>query len=324
MSILVVLEDRGGSIIPASWEALTVARKLGTRLNLPVVPVVLGAVTQGLAYTVGAKHSGRIIRIEHALLEPYTADGYCISLQQVIHAESPLYVILPQTYQVAEFAPALATRLGQVLISDVIDIGEGPVFTRQLMRGRVNGIYRHSGKGPCLVSIQAGAFRSESFQNEGEFAEISTFSPSLDAAEIRIKPGKPFRDASQEVDLQSAESIVGVGRGIQKVENLSVIRELADVIGAEIAASRPVCDNGWLPNERQLGSSGQSVSPKLYIAIGISGAIQHVIGVRGSGCIVAINNDPAAPIFDIADYGIVGDQSQIVPALTEAIKVARQ
>lgn len=324
MSILVVLEDRGGNIIQTSWEALTVARKLGAKLNLPAVPVVLGAVTQGLADTIGAKHSGRIIRIEHALLEPYTADGYCISLQQLIHAESPLYVIFPQTYQVAEFAPALATRLGQVLISDVIDVGEGPVFTRHLMRGHLDGVYRHCGKGPCFVSIQAGAFRSESFQNESEVAEISTFTPSLEAAQIRVRPGKPFRDAAQAVDLQAAESIVGVGRGIQRAENLSVIRKLADVIGAEVAASRPVCDNGWLPSDRQLGSSGQSVTPKLYIAIGISGAIQHVTGVRGAGCIVAINTDPTAPIFDIADYGIIGDQSQIVPALTEAMKIARQ
>jgi electron transfer flavoprotein alpha subunit len=324
MSILVVLEDRQGSIIHASWEALTVARKLGARLNLPVVPVVLGAATQGLADDMKARHAGRIIGIEHPLLEPYTADGYCIALQQLIQAESPLYVILSQTYQAAEFAPALATRFGQVLISDVIAIGEGPVFTRQLMRGRLNGIYRHSGNGTCFVSIQAGAFRSESFQNDGELADISIFTPSLDAEQIRTRPGKPFREAAQAVDLQSAESIVGVGRGIQQAENLSVIRELANVIGAEIAASRPVCDNGWLPNDRQLGSSGQSVAPKLYVAIGISGAIQHVTGVRGAGCIVAINNDPAAPIFDIADYGIVGDQSEIVPALTEAIKVASQ
>jgi electron transfer flavoprotein alpha subunit len=324
MSILVVLEDRQGSIIQASWEALSVARKLGARLNLPVVPVVLGAATQGLADNIKARHAGRIIGIEHPLLEPYTADGYCISLQQLIEAESPLYVILSQTYQAAEFAPALATLFGQVLISDVIAIDEGPVFTRQLMRGRLNGIYRHSGNGTCFVSIQAGAFRSESFQNDGELADISIFTPSLEAEQIRTRPGKPFREAAQAVDLQSAESIVGVGRGIQQAENLSVIRELANAIGAEIAASRPVCDNGWLPNDRQLGSSGQSVAPKLYVAIGISGAIQHVTGVRGAGCIVAINNDPAAPIFDIADYGIVGDQSEIVPALTEAIKVASQ
>ena len=324
MSILVVLEDRRKSIIPASWEALAVARKLGASLNLPVVPVVLGAVTQALADEISTRHSGRIIRIEHELLEPYTPDGYCISMQQLIQTESPAYVIFPQTYQVGEFAPALATRLGQALISDVIAIGEGPVFTRQLMRGRLNGIYRHSGRGTCLVSIQAGAFRSEFVQSEREAADIRIFTPTLEAAQIRTKPGEPFRDAAQAIDLQSAESIVGVGRGIQQMENLPIIRDLANVMGAEIAASRPVCDSGWLPIDRQLGSSGQSVAPKLYVAIGISGAIQHITGVRAAGCIVAINNDPAAPIFDIADYGIVGDQSQIVPALIEAIKVASQ
>ena len=324
MSILVVLEGRRESIIRASWEALTVAHKLGESLNLPVVPVVLGAVTKALAEEISTWHSGRIIRIEHALLEPYTPDGYCISIQQLIQAESPAYMIFPQTYQVSEFAPALATRLGQALISDVIAIDEGPVFTRQLMRGRLNGIYRHSGRGPCFVSIQAGVFRSQFTQMETEATDIRTFSPTLEAAQIRTKPGEPFRDVAPAIDLQSAESIVGVGRGIQQVENLPIIRDLANVIGAEIAASRPVCDNGWLPIDRQLGSSGQSVAPKLYVAIGISGAIQHTTGVRAADCIVAINNDPAAPIFDIADYGIVGDQSQIVPALIEAIKVASQ
>ncbi len=324
MSILVVLEDHCESILQASWEALAVARRLGASLNLPVVAVVLGAVTQALAHEISTRHPGRIIRIEHALLEPYTPDGYCISLQQLIQAESPAFVIFSQTYQAGEFAPALATRLGQALISDVIAIGEGPVFIRQLMRGRLNGVYRHSGRGPCFVSIQAGAFRSESAQNDPESADIRTFIPMLEAEQIRTKAGKPFRDVAQAIDLQSAESIVGVGRGIQQVENLPIIRDLANVIGAEIAASRPVCDNGWLPIDRQLGSSGQSVAPKLYVAIGISGAIQHIAGVKAAGCIVAINNDPAAPIFDIADYGIVGDQSQIVPALIEAIKVASQ
>lgn len=324
MSILVVLEDRCGSIIQTGWEALTVARALGVKLGLPVVPVVLGAVTEGGTDEISARHAGRIIRIEHALLETYTPDGYCIALQQLIQAESPLYVFFSQTYQVAEYTPALATRFGQTLINDVIAIGEGPVFTRQLMRGRLSGIYRHCGNGPCFVSIQAGAFRAESYLNESDITEIRTFTPKLESAQIRTKPGKAFRDAAQAVDLQSAEAIVGVGRGIQQVESLSPIRDLAKVMGAEIAASRPVCDNGWLPSDRQLGSSGQSVAPKLYVAIGISGAIQHTTGVRGAGCIVAINNDPAAPIFDIADYGIVGDQSQIVPALTEAIKAASQ
>ena len=324
MSILVIFEERGGSITSASWEALTVAHMLGASLDLPVVPVVLGAITQALGDEITARHSGSIIRIEHALLETYTPDGYCVSLQQLIQAELPAYVVFPQSYQVAEFAPALGMRFGQSVISDVLAIDEGPVFTRQLMRGRLNGIYRHCGNGPCFVSIQAGAFRAKSFLNESEAAKTRIFVPKLEAAQIRTKPGKAFCDAVQAVALQSAEAIVGVGRGIQQVESLSPIRDLAKVMGAEIAASRPVCDNGWLPSDRQLGSSGQSVSPKLYVAIGISGAIQHTSGVRGAGCIVAINNDPAAPIFDIADYGIVGDQSQIVPALTEAIKAACQ
>jgi electron transfer flavoprotein alpha subunit len=214
--------------------------------------------------------------------------------------------------------------MGQALIGDVIEIGEGPVFTRQLMQGRLNGSYRHSGTGPCFVSIQAGAFRAELPASTAGAAAIETFTPSIDAAQIRTRPGEPFRGSAQTVDLGSAQLIVSVGRGIREAENLPLVEALAGALGAELAASRPICDNGWLPMERQVGSSGQSVAPKLYLAVGISGAIQHLVGMKGSQCIVAINKDPDAPIFEIADYGIVGDLFEVVPALTEAIKTTKQ
>jgi electron transfer flavoprotein alpha subunit len=323
MSILLVLEEREGKISRISWEAHAAAQQLGSNLSMPVTAVVIGAQTESLAAEVAAKHVGKVIRLEHALLSPYTPDGYVTALAQLINAESPAYIVFPHTYQVRDFAPALAARKGQVLISDVIAIGLGPVFTRQLMQGRVNGTYLHSGNGPCFFSVQAGAFRGDS-ESASSGATQTTYSPALDAAQIRTKPGEPFREAAQTVDLGSAQLIVSVGRGIREAENLPIVQALATALGAELAASRPICDNGWLPMERQVGSSGQSVAPKLYLAVGISGAIQHLVGMKGSQCIAAINKDADAPIFEIADYGIVGDLFEVVPALTQAIKAAKQ
>jgi electron transfer flavoprotein alpha subunit len=209
-----------------------------------------------------------------------------------------------------------------VLIGDVTAIGDGPVFTRQLMQGRLSGNYNSAGNGPCFLSVQSGAFRADAAESAA--AESSTFTPTIDAAQIRTKPGEPFRGTAQTVDLGSAQLIVAVGRGIREADNLPLVQDLAAALGAEVAASRPICDNGWLPIERQVGSSGQTVAPKLYLAVGISGAIQHLVGMKGAQCIVAINKDAEAPIFEVADYGIVGDLFEVVPALTEAIKATKQ
>ena len=325
MSVLLVLEERDGRVSRVSWEAFAAAQFLGAALSQPVTAVVMGAQTEALAAEVARKHAGKVIRLEHALLKPYTPDGFSIALEQLVKAESPTHVVFPHTYQVRDFAPALAARMGEVLISDVISIGDGPVFTRQLMQGRLTGTYRHTGSGPCFVSVQAGAFRAEPAAGvSANDAAVSTFTPTLEAAQIRTKPGEPFRGSAQTVDLGSAQFIVSVGRGIKEAENLTLVQDLATALGAELAASRPICDNGWMPMERQVGSSGQSVAPKLYLAVGISGAIQHLVGMKGSQCIVAINKDPDAPIFEVADYGIVGDLFEVVPALTEAVKAAKQ
>ena len=317
--VLVVIEQRAGRIARINWEALAA----GLRLASPsaVAAVGVGADTQELASEIATKAPSRVVAVEHPLLAPYTADGYSIALEQLIRAELPEFVVFPHTYQVRDYAPALAARFGQMLISDVTGIADGPLFTRQLMQGRLNGTYRHSGNGPCFVSVQAGAFHAglPAF----EPAAIARFTPVLEAAQIRTRPGEPFRAAAQAVDLGSAQLIVGVGRGIKGEENLPLVQELATALGAELAASRPICDNGWLPMERQVGSSGQTVAPKLYLAVGISGAIQHLVGMKGSQCIVAINKDPDAPIFEIADYGIVGDLFEVVPALTDAIRAGK-
>jgi electron transfer flavoprotein alpha subunit len=324
MSVLLVLEESNGKIKRASWEALAAALRLAPGES--ITAVVIGARTEQLAAEAAERAVGKVVRVEHPLLAQYTPDGFCAALQQLIGNESPTQVVFPHTYQVRDYAPALACRMGQVLIGDVVGIENGPVFTRQLMQGRLNGSYRHNGKGPCFVSVQAGAFRADGLNTQAPAtpAPNTTFTPTIDAAQIRTRPDEPFRGSAQTVDLGSAQRIVSVGRGIKDAANLPMVQELAAALGAELAASRPICDNGWLPMERQVGSSGQTVAPKLYLAVGISGAIQHLVGMKGSQCIVAINKDPDAPIFEVADYGIVGDLFEVVPALTEALKAAKE
>lgn len=322
--ILVVIEQREGRIARISLEAVAAARRLAAQLNAEVTAALPGAATESLARELAAQPVSRVLRVEHPLLAPYTADGFLTALEQLIRKENPTHVVLPHTYQVRDYAPALAARFGQPLIGDVTVIGDGPVFTRQLFQGRLNGSYRPAADGPCFISVQAGAFPVEPAGNETPAALVEVFTPTIDAAQIRTQPGEPFRASAQAVDLGSAQRIVSVGRGIQSQDNIPLVQSLADVLGAELAASRPICDAEWLPMERQVGSSGQTVAPKLYLAVGISGAIQHLVGIKGSQCIVAINKDPDAPIFEVADYGIVGDLFDVVPALTDAVKAAKQ
>jgi electron transfer flavoprotein alpha subunit len=191
-----------------------------------------------------------------------------------------------------------------------------------LFQGKINADVKYAGDPPYFASIQGGAYRAETLGPGA--AEVEVFAPALDAGRIRTRPLDLFRESQRAVDLTSAEIIVSVGRGIKEAENLPVVQKLADALGAELAASRPVCDAGWLPLERQVGSSGQTVAPKLYLAVGISGAIQHLVGMKGSKVVVAINKDANAPIFEIADYGIVGDLFQVVPALVEEIEKAKK
>jgi electron transfer flavoprotein alpha subunit len=320
--IWVVIEEKDGRVSRISFEAIAAGQKLAALAGQAVNAVVLGAKTESLAAEVAAKALGKVVRIEHALLAAYTADGFTLALQQLIEKESPNYVVFPHTYQVRDYAPKLATRLGQALIGDVTGFGDGPVFTRQLMQGRLNGSYRLTGNGPCFVSVQAGAFRADDAQAGA--AAVTAFTPTIEPAQIRTRPGERFRGAAQTVDLGSAQRIIGVGRGIKDAANLPLVQELATALSAELGASRPICDNGWLPMERQIGSSGQTIAPKLYLALGISGAIQHLVGIKGSQCVVAVNKDPDAPIFEAADYGIIGDMMEVVPALTEAVKAAHQ
>ena len=311
MSTLVIWEhDR-----PQSPEVVAAADELGQ----PVVVAAFGTAPAGLPAAVE-----KVYVIAHPLLDSYTADGYTAALEQLIAHLKPWAVLFPHTYQARDYAPKLATRLAKPLASDVIKLkasGGALQCVRQLFQGKMNADYRITGAGPHFVSIQAGAYAAGS---EGAApAATETFTPALEPSAIRARPEPAFREAVRAVDLSTAEVIVSVGRGIKEKENIAIIEELAAAMGAEIAASRPICDNGWLPMERQVGSSGQTVAPKLYLAVGISGAIQHLVGMKGSRTIIAINRDPEAPIFDVADYGVAGDLFEIVPALTAEVKKLR-
>jgi electron transfer flavoprotein alpha subunit len=323
--ILVVTEQNSGAWHKMSWEALAAGQQLGRELAQPVHACVFGKGIEALLAELAGCELASAIGLEHELLADYTADGATSALEWLIERLKPAYVIFPHTYQVRDFGPKLATRCGRVLLSDVIAfrVADGGVtLERQLFQGKLNADYVVVGDGPTFFSIQAGAFRPEGLV-KGKAAESSTLAPPIEAASIRQQPEAPFRESARAVDLSTAELIVAVGRGIQEESNIPLVRDLADALGAELAASRPICDNAWLPMERQVGSSGQTVSPKLYLAVGISGAIQHLVGMKGSKCVVAINKDSNAPIFEIADYGIAGDLFEVVPALTEAVKKAR-
>lgn len=315
MSVLVFLEQNGGKFHRMSWEALAAARELGADIVTATI---------GEAGEAASKEAAKLYTIRHAALGSYSADGYTAALEQLIQKIQPEFVVFPHTYQVRDFAPKLATRLGRVLISDVVKLvakAEGVTAVRQLFQGKLYADFTVGAEAPRFLSIQAGAYRGDTV-SAGSPA-IEEFAPEIADGVIRAKSEEPFRESARDVDLGAASIIVSVGRGIKEQENIPMVEELAQALGGEIAASRPICDAGWLPMERQVGSSGQTVAPKVYIAVGISGAIQHQVGMKGSKTIVAINKDPDAPIFEVADYGIVGDLFDVVPALTEAVKKVR-
>ncbi len=323
MSIVVVTEQTAGDIHKMSWEAIAAGQELAASLNESLTLAVIGSGVDPIAAQIAQKKAAEVVVLDHPSLEPYTPDAFTAALAQVIDALSPSLILFPHTYQVRDYAPKLATSLGKGFVSDAVAVRavEGrPVFVRQLFQGKLHADVVPEGPAPHLASLQAGAYRPDQAADGDAPAPIRKLEIVLDSAQIRIKPGERFRETSGDVDLSSAERIVSVGRGIGEPDNIELARKLAAAMGAELAASRPICDNGWLPLERQVGSSGQSVAPKIYLALGISGAIQHVVGMKGSRTIVAINKDASAPIFEIADYGIVGDLFEVVPKLIEELQ----
>ncbi|HEU0143100.1 MAG TPA: electron transfer flavoprotein subunit alpha/FixB family protein [Bryobacteraceae bacterium] len=324
MNVLVVLEQHGGEWNRMSFEALSAGQQIAADMGGRASAAVLGNGLSKLADELRGTDLETVYAVEHPLLENYTTDGYTATLEALLKTRKPSLVLFPHTYQVRDFAPKLATRFNQVLVSDMIGhrVESGSlILVRQYFQGKVNGDLRALGDGPHFGSIQAGAYRSD--RVAGGSATVEAFTPDLNATSIRNKPEPPFREAERAVDLTTADIIVSVGRGIKEKDNLPLVEELAKTLNAELAASRPICDNGWLPMERQVGSSGQTVSPKLYIAVGISGAIQHLVGMKGARTIVAINKDENAPIFEVADYGIQGDLFEVVPALVKELKKIR-
>ena len=321
--ILVIAEQRDGKLNRATWETIVGAQQLAKVSGAPISVLVPGARAAGVGAELAAAQVAEILTVEHAALEPYTPDGFTAVLQAVMGQLSPAQVLLPHTYQTRDFAPKLAARLDRALVTDVTAIktvGSDVAFVRPMFQGKLTADVVPQGPGPHFITFQIGAYRVDQVAKGTAAAPVRALDVAVDAAAIRQKPEAPFQEARQAVDLSQAERIVSVGRGIKEQSNIPLAQALADALGAELAASRPICDAGWLPMERQVGSSGQTVAPKLYLALGISGAIQHLVGMKGSSTIVAINKDPDAPIFEVADYGIVGDLFEIVPALTAALK----
>jgi len=318
--ILVFIEQKAGELNKTSLEAIAAAQQLGSETGRPAIAVVPGAKAQALAQEITAYDLNKVIYAEHSQMAEYTPDAFAAAMEQVIRATQPQYVIMAHTYLVRDFAPKLAARFGRGMISDCIRMtvsGGKVVFTRRIFLGKLDADVVTDDEPPVFVTFQSGAFRGDQAV-KGSGAPLEAM--ALELGESRMKPEAPFQEVKQAVDLTKASIIVAVGRGIKSKENIALAEKLAEVLGADLAASRPICDAEWLPIDRQIGSSGQTVAPKLYLAIGISGAIQHLVGMKNSQTIVAINKDPEAPIFDLADYGIVGDLFEVLPVLTEEIK----
>ena len=312
--VLVIAEQRDGKLNRASWETIAAAQQAGG----PVKVAIIGKGVDAAAGELAAADATEVVQVDQDALGEYTADGYVLAAAALIEQEKPPLVFLPHTYQTRDYAPALAARLKRALVTDVTAIRKQDnafVYTRPVFQGKLSADIAAAGPAPHIVTFQIGAYRADAAARGASAAPVRKASVSVDASRIRQRPEPPFKEAKQAVDLSQAERIVAVGRGIKGQENLKLAEQLAQAMGAEIAASRPICDSGWLPMDRQIGSSGQTVAPKLYVALGISGAIQHLVGMKGSRTIVAINKDPEAPIFEIADYGITGDLFEIVPAL---------
>jgi electron transfer flavoprotein alpha subunit len=325
-TILVVVEQREGQLNRVSWEALTAGQAIAGKTGWTLEAAVMGRDVATIATQVAAKKLAQVYDIESQSFEPYTADAFAAGLKQFISNKKPKLVLMPHTYQVRDFVPKLATSMGCALVSDCIGYkkeGEKLLFTRQMFQGKFAADVSLTADGPGFVTFQNGAFRGDKVEAGATAAPIEMVNIEIPANAIRNKPQQPFKEARQAVDLTQAEIIVAVGRGIKEQKNIEIAKQLAEALGAELAASRPICDSGWLPMDRQIGSSGQTVAPKLYLALGISGAIQHIVGMKGARTIVAINKDSEAPIFEIADYAVVGNLFEIVPPLIEQIKKAK-
>jgi electron transfer flavoprotein alpha subunit len=324
--ILVFAEHQAGKIVRPTWEAVAAGQHLASDLRLQVSAVILGADIRALSADLASADLTEVLSVDSPQLQAYTADGYAEVLREVVNRRKPRFVVFSHTYQVRDFVPKLAVALNSGFVSDCLGYrreGERLAFVRQVFQGKFNAEVEFAADSPYVVSFQAGSFREDSVKRGASVATITDVPVDLRPERVRTRPEEPFREARQAVDLSQADAIVAVGRGIKGPEHLDLARKLAEALGGELGASRPICDSGWLPMDRQIGSSGQTVAPRLYIALGISGAIQHQVGMKGSHTVVAVNKDKEAPIFEVASYGIVGDLFEIVPPLIDEIKKVR-
>jgi electron transfer flavoprotein alpha subunit len=325
-SILIVVEQREGKLNRVSWETIAAGQAISAATGWPLEAAVVGSGVASIASEIAAKKLAKVYAIESPRLEPYTPDAFAAALQQFLAAHPPQLVLMPHTYQVRDFIPKLVTAMGRTVVSDSIGFkheGGKLLFTRQMFQGKLAADVSFTGDAPWFATFQNGAFRADQAEAGPSAAPVETLNVEIADSVVRTRPQPPFKEAKQAVDLTQAEIIVSVGRGIKEQKNIDVARQLADALGGEIAASRPICDAGWLPMDRQVGSSGQTVAPKLYLALGISGAIQHIVGMKGAKSIIAVNKDSEAPIFEIADYAVVGNLFDIVPPLIEEVKKAK-
>ena len=321
MSILIILEDNNGKIHRMGLESIAGAQKLASSTGLKTSAVVMGSNADALADEASQFDLGEVIRIKDELLSNYSSDGYAHAVKQIIDSESPTYVLFGHSYQVRDYVPKLSAKLMKPFLADNIALnvnGDTMTLTKQMFNAKLFSDVAPSDAGPHLISLQSAAYNADTIASGSP--SVRDYEVSLDSSMLKTQSEEPFKESAEDLDLTAAELIVSVGRGIGKEENIPLAQEFAKTIGAELSSSRPVVDSGWLPSVHQVGSSGQSVAPKMYLALGISGAIQHVVGMKGSKNIVAINKDPDAPIFEIADYGVVGDVLEILPKLNEALK----
>jgi electron transfer flavoprotein alpha subunit len=325
-SILVIVEQHEGKLNRVSWETLTAGQALAAGTGWTLEAAVAGSGVASLANEVAGKKVAKVYALESPKLEPYTPDAFAAALKQFIASKQPKLVLMPHTYQVRDFVPKLATAMERAAISDCIGYkkdGNKLLFTRQMFQGKLAADVTFTCDAPWFVTFQNGAFRGDKVEAGSAAAPVETVNIEIADGVVRNKPQEVFKEAKQAVDLTQAEIIVSVGRGIKEQKNIELAKQLAEALGGELAASRPICDSGWLPMDRQIGSSGQTVAPKLYLALGISGAIQHIVGMKGARTIIAINKDSEAPIFEIADYAVVGNLFDIVPPMIEEVKKAK-
>jgi len=325
-TVLVIVEQREGKLNRVSFETLTGAQAIARETGWTLEAAVAGSGVAEIAIEVAGKKLAKVYDVESPELAAYTPDAFVAALKPFIADKKPMLVLMPHTYQVRDFAPKLATALGRALVSDCTGYkkeGDKLLFVRQMFQGKFAADVAFAGEPPYFATFQTGAFRGDQVEAGASPAAVETVQADVPASALRNKPGEVFKEAKQAVDLTQAEIIVSVGRGIKEEKNIALARQLAEALGGEIAASRPICDAGWLPMDRQIGSSGQTVAPKLYVALGISGAIQHIVGMKGSRTIVAVNKDSEAPIFEVADIGIVGNLFEVIPPLVEEIKKAK-